>query len=124
MSRMAESLVGSLEEDDSLLDGLYNNGKQPSDLGGAFLSLQSSSMSRSDSKSMRRKSLIRPSLETEDLLSLLHGSDPVKVELNRLENEVRGKPFQRHHILHPPKIRFSASSSPFMIVRYWLPSLV
>ncbi|CAM6124476.1 unnamed protein product [Calypogeia fissa] len=98
---MAESLTGCLEEDDSLLDGLYtngnnngNNGKQSLDLGGALLPIQSANMahmSRSDSKSMRRKSLIRPSLETEDLLNLLHGSDPVKVELNRLENELRDK---------------------------------
>lgn len=86
---MADSLQGSLEEDDSLLDALlYNNGKQNLDL--QALALQAS-MSKSEGKSTRRKSLVRPSLETEDLLNLLHGSDPVKVELNRLENEVRGK---------------------------------
>ena len=28
--------------------------------------------------------------EEEDFLALLHGSDPVKIEINRLENEVRG----------------------------------
>ncbi|BBN09267.1 hypothetical protein MPTK1_4g18350 [Marchantia polymorpha subsp. ruderalis] len=86
---MADSLQGSLEEDDSLLDALlYNNGKQNLDL--QALALQAS-MSKSEGKSTRRKSLVRPSLETEDLLNLLHGSDPVKVELNRLENEVRDK---------------------------------
>jgi hypothetical protein len=90
LGKMAETLTGSLEEDDSLLDGLYNNGKQSLESGDTLLPLQSI-MTRSDSKSMRRKSLIRPSLETEDLLNLLHGSDPVRVELSRLENEVRGK---------------------------------
>lgn len=30
------------------------------------------------------------SLDEEELMSLLHGSDPVKIELNRLENEVKG----------------------------------
>ncbi|KAL5994783.1 hypothetical protein ACLOJK_024838, partial [Asimina triloba] len=31
------------------------------------------------------------SSEVDDLINLLHGSDPVRVELNRLENEVRGR---------------------------------
>ncbi|GKE05894.1 microtubule-associated protein 70-1-like protein, partial [Tanacetum coccineum] len=39
----------------------------------------------------RRRPTVRPSLDNEDLIHLLHGSDPVKVELNRLENEVRDK---------------------------------
>ncbi|MFS8017664.1 putative microtubule-associated protein [Helianthus anomalus] len=39
----------------------------------------------------RRRSSRRPSLDTDDFINLLHGSDPVKVELNRLENEVRDK---------------------------------
>ncbi|KAI3825407.1 hypothetical protein L1987_06890 [Smallanthus sonchifolius] len=39
----------------------------------------------------RRRSSRRPSLDTDDLINLLHGSDPVKLELNRLENEVRDK---------------------------------
>ncbi|KAJ6795466.1 microtubule-associated protein 70-2-like isoform X1 [Iris pallida] len=39
----------------------------------------------------RRRSSIRKSLDAEDFINLLHGSDPVKVELNRLENEVRDK---------------------------------
>lgn len=32
-----------------------------------------------------------PRGEVEDIVTLLHGSDPVRVELNRLENEVRDK---------------------------------
>lgn len=33
----------------------------------------------------------RSSLEEDDFLNLLHGSDPVKMELNRLQNEVKDK---------------------------------
>uniref|UniRef100_A0A803LJK1 Uncharacterized protein n=1 Tax=Chenopodium quinoa TaxID=63459 RepID=A0A803LJK1_CHEQI len=39
--------------------------------------------------SSRRRPSRRPSLDADEFLNLLHGSDPVKVELNRLENEVR-----------------------------------
>lgn len=35
-----------------------------------------------------------PSMDADEFMNLLHGSDPVKVELNRLENEVRGKKMQ------------------------------
>ncbi|KAI9074988.1 hypothetical protein K1719_043038 [Acacia pycnantha] len=41
--------------------------------------------------SSRRRASMRPSLDADEFLNLLHGSDPVKVELNRLENEVRDK---------------------------------
>uniref|UniRef100_A0A803N0K7 Uncharacterized protein n=1 Tax=Chenopodium quinoa TaxID=63459 RepID=A0A803N0K7_CHEQI len=41
--------------------------------------------------SSRRRPSRRPSLDADEFLNLLHGSDPVKVELNRLENEVRDK---------------------------------
>ncbi|KAL6001320.1 hypothetical protein ACLOJK_007054 [Asimina triloba] len=50
------------------------------------------SMSSSGSfKGSRRRTTVRPSLDADDFINLLHGSDPVKVELNRLENEVRDK---------------------------------
>ncbi|KAI3696178.1 hypothetical protein L1987_79188 [Smallanthus sonchifolius] len=39
----------------------------------------------------RRRATVRPSLDADEFMNLLHGSDPVKVELNRLENEVRDK---------------------------------
>ncbi|XP_052205677.1 microtubule-associated protein 70-2-like [Diospyros lotus] len=42
-------------------------------------------------KSSRRRAPLRPSLDADEFLNLLHGSDPVKLELNRLENEVRDK---------------------------------
>ena len=32
----------------------------------------------------------RAGSDVDDIITLLHGSDPVRVELNRLENEVRG----------------------------------
>ncbi|MQM16010.1 hypothetical protein Taro_048963 [Colocasia esculenta] len=41
--------------------------------------------------STRRRAPVRPTLEMDEFINLLHGSDPVKVELNRLENEVRDK---------------------------------
>ncbi|XP_064961163.1 microtubule-associated protein 70-1-like [Musa acuminata AAA Group] len=40
---------------------------------------------------LRRRASMKPSLDVEEFINLLHGSDPVKVELNRLENEVRDK---------------------------------
>lgn len=47
-------------------------------------------IARQESKP-KRKSGVKQNLETEDLFNLLHGSNPLKVELNRLENEVRDK---------------------------------
>ncbi|CAK9135575.1 unnamed protein product [Ilex paraguariensis] len=41
--------------------------------------------------SSRRRASVRPSLDADEFINLLHGSDPVRVELNRLENEVRDK---------------------------------
>ncbi|XP_076937675.1 microtubule-associated protein 70-1-like [Bidens hawaiensis] len=48
---------------------------------------------RGSGTSGRRRGTVRPSLDAaaDDVIHLLHGSDPVKVELNRLENEVRDK---------------------------------
>ncbi|VVA92450.1 unnamed protein product [Arabis nemorensis] len=45
-------------------------------------------------KSSSRRRPVRPSFDAaadNEFITLLHGSDPVKVELNRLENEVRDK---------------------------------
>jgi hypothetical protein len=41
--------------------------------------------------SSRRRGAAQVALDADELLTLMHGSDPVKVELNRLENEVRGE---------------------------------
>ncbi|XP_031494750.1 microtubule-associated protein 70-1-like [Nymphaea colorata] len=46
---------------------------------------------KGDSRSKRKNQHLRSGSETDDFINLLHGSDPVKVELNRLENEVRDK---------------------------------
>ncbi|CAF2050704.1 hypothetical protein BRARA_I04962 [Brassica rapa] len=44
------------------------------------------------SKGLPRRRPMRPSCDADnEFLTLLHGSDPVRVELNRLENEVRDK---------------------------------
>lgn len=37
-----------------------------------------------------KKKLYQAGSEVDDIVTLLHGSDPVRVELTRLENEVRG----------------------------------
>ncbi|KAF5761970.1 putative microtubule-associated protein [Helianthus annuus] len=46
---------------------------------------------RGSGATSRRRATVRPSLDADDLINMLHGSDPVKLELNRLENEVRDK---------------------------------
>jgi hypothetical protein len=43
--------------------------------------------------SSRRRGAAQVALDADELLTLMHGSDPVKVELHRLENEVRGELF-------------------------------
>ncbi|THU49663.1 hypothetical protein C4D60_Mb06t11910 [Musa balbisiana] len=40
---------------------------------------------------LRRRASMKPNLEAEEFINLLHGSDPVRVELSRLENEVRDR---------------------------------
>ncbi|CAH9146419.1 unnamed protein product [Cuscuta epithymum] len=44
-----------------------------------------------EGKPLRRRASMRRSLEADEFINLLHGSDPVKMELNRLENDVRDK---------------------------------
>ncbi|KAL3501987.1 hypothetical protein ACH5RR_036436 [Cinchona calisaya] len=51
----------------------------------------SASFKEGKGSTSRRRASVRPSLDADEFLNLLHGSDPVKVELNRLENEVRDK---------------------------------
>lgn len=53
--------------------------------------LAASASFREGGKGSRRRAPMRPSLDADEFINLLHGSDPVKVELNRLENEVRDK---------------------------------
>lgn len=43
------------------------------------------------SKGLSRRRPMRPSFDADnEFITLLHGSDPVRIELNRLENELRG----------------------------------
>ncbi|XP_002525998.3 microtubule-associated protein 70-2 [Ricinus communis] len=52
----------------------------------------SGSFKEGPKSSSRRRTSVRPSFDADnEFITLLHGSDPVKVELNRLENEVRDK---------------------------------
>jgi hypothetical protein len=104
---MAESLAARVPDDNAAgMNGIYSNGKHfYLDNGGGPLLLPASSFSNksADAKPKQRRSISRPGPDAEDIIHLLHGSDPVKVELNRLENEVRGKPSQHtqtHTELH------------------------
>ncbi|XP_057777569.1 microtubule-associated protein 70-2-like [Salvia miltiorrhiza] len=55
------------------------------------LTVSASFKEGSSKGSSRRRASVRPSLDADEFINLLHGSDPVKLELNRLENEVRDK---------------------------------
>lgn len=48
------------------------------------------SIEASSSFRAKKKCLKPSSLDEDDFMNLLHGSDPVKIELNRLQNDVRG----------------------------------
>ncbi|CAD6266560.1 unnamed protein product [Miscanthus lutarioriparius] len=47
--------------------------------------------SQSQNQQPRPGPRLKPAIEMEDLINLLHGSDPVRVELTRLENELQFK---------------------------------
>ena len=82
-------LTSSIDEDDNFLDHQYKNGKQQqfNDFSpNPFISLP---VPKSDSK-IRRKSSVKHTVDADDVLNFLPGSDPLRVELTRLENEVRG----------------------------------
>ncbi|KDP38119.1 hypothetical protein JCGZ_04762 [Jatropha curcas] len=52
----------------------------------------SGSFKEGPKSSSRRRTSVRPSFDADnEFITLMHGSDPVKLELNRLENEVRDK---------------------------------
>eukprot|EP00249_Psilotum_nudum_P013509 c24371_g1_i1 orf=317-2188(+) len=81
-------LLSSFDDDDGLLDIGCGNGKHS--FCESVFSFSSSTVDKSESKSRRRGS-VKPSMETGDIMNLLHGSDPVSLELNRLENELKDK---------------------------------
>lgn len=39
---------------------------------------------------VRRRPSLRRSLDADEFINMMHGSDPIRVELTRLENQVRG----------------------------------
>ncbi|KAM7254699.1 hypothetical protein ACFE04_019940 [Oxalis oulophora] len=54
--------------------------------------LSSASFKEGGGRSSSRRRAVRQSFDADnEFITMLHGSDPVKVELNRLENEVRDK---------------------------------
>ncbi|XP_049392825.1 microtubule-associated protein 70-2-like [Solanum stenotomum] len=71
-------------------DNSYNVRQPTSDTAGYTTPLTVSA-SFKEGKTYRRRTSMRPSLDADEFLNLLHGSDPVKLELNRLENELRDK---------------------------------
>ncbi|KAI5075458.1 hypothetical protein GOP47_0009534 [Adiantum capillus-veneris] len=81
-------LASSIDEDDNFLDHSYGNGKPQHEFGP--VPYVNATLPKSDSK-LRRKSSIKQSVEADDMFNLLSGSDPLRVELTRLENEVRDK---------------------------------
>lgn len=81
-------LASSVDDDDNSLDHPYGNGKPHHEFGP--VAYVTPTAPKSDSK-LRRKSSIKQSVEADDMYNLLSGSDPLRVELARLENEVRDK---------------------------------
>jgi hypothetical protein len=87
----AQGSSSSVEDDNAAaMDGIYNNGRLSfRDNGGVMLP---GSFSKAADLKPKRRSVGRSTCpDGDDIINLLHGSDPIKVELNRLENEVRDK---------------------------------
>ncbi|XP_027099386.1 microtubule-associated protein 70-2-like [Coffea arabica] len=68
----------------------YGNARVTSEVNVTPLTV-SASFKEGKGSTSRRRASVRPSLDADEFINLLHGSDPVKLELNRLENEVRDK---------------------------------
>ncbi|KAD7478952.1 hypothetical protein E3N88_02088 [Mikania micrantha] len=54
-----------------------------------------------------RRSSRRPSLDTDEFINVLHGSDPIMVELNRMEIEIRDAPPKVHEETRSSEANFS-----------------
>ncbi|KAG0564510.1 hypothetical protein KC19_8G116200 [Ceratodon purpureus] len=88
---MADSMSSSVDDDDNSLDGRSSNAhgdrRQSLDYANVY---HSPTVPKSEDKP-RRRSAARPGYATGDLMNHFNGSDPVRLELTRLENEVRDK---------------------------------
>ena len=74
-------------EDETFLEHQYRNGNKLLDCNtGPYLSPM---LSRSESK-LKRKTSLNKGVESDEFPNSLTGSDPLRLELVRLENEVRG----------------------------------
>lgn len=102
---MADSMSSSVDDDDNSLDGRSNNNnnnnvhgvdrRQSLDYANVYHS--PTTVPKSEEKPRRRSSTTRPGYGAGDLMNHFNGSDPVRLELTRLENEVRGKANNLHH---------------------------
>ncbi|XP_058076536.1 microtubule-associated protein 70-2-like isoform X2 [Magnolia sinica] len=61
------------------------------DLSGRSIAASASFRAEIKTAAAKKKYPKRSSLDEEDFMNFLHGSDPVKIELNRLQNDVRDK---------------------------------
>lgn len=79
---------------DASADGGYSASAAETPYPSLTVSASSYKESSGGGKSSSRRRPVRPSFDADnEFITLLHGSDPVKLELNRLENEVRGSVF-------------------------------
>ncbi|KAJ4884199.1 Microtubule-associated protein 70-1 [Raphanus sativus] len=77
---------------DASADGGYSASAAETPYPSLTVSASSYKESSGGGKSSSRRRPVRPSFDADnEFITLLHGSDPVKLELNRLENEVRDK---------------------------------
>lgn len=79
------------EEGGAVAPETSNGGAEPTATHTPPAPLMVSGSFKEGKSSSRRRASVRPSLDADEFINLLHGSDPVKVELNRLENDVRDK---------------------------------
>ena len=80
-------LASSIDEDDNFLDHQYRISRQANDF--VPSSYGTLPMPKSEPR-LRRKASIKQNADADDIFNFLPGSDPLRIELTRLENEVRG----------------------------------
>ncbi|XP_071735770.1 microtubule-associated protein 70-1-like [Rutidosis leptorrhynchoides] len=85
-------LIGMTDSPELLYVGEYNGCNVRSPICDTTpLTVSGGGGGRGSGTSSRRRATVKPSLDADEFINQLHGSDPVKLELNRLENEVRDK---------------------------------